>query len=276
MKRLHHIDEVHIEPEFRASEMSSFCPRRFIILRHFQSSGVRLYRPGNEVLQAAFDQGRAIHDLVQQTYFKDIEGIYGDWICSKCGTLVTSKMDWWHRVCPICTANSYRYCEKGFSNKTLRLGGHVDGLLSMPNTSAMVGIEIKSISRNRVQKELPGDMPCPEHIIQCAAYSLLTGINDWRVLYFVKEWNDPPLIERMITITPLLHKLIVNRITTVLDYLNNPEPTLPVKHNICSPTKGRFASGCPVAQWCLEGEKKNCTFISGLPAKDKFPEKVRL
>lgn len=266
-------EDIRIEDEFRASEMPYFCPRRFLLLRNYQANGSRLYRPGNEILMATFDQGKAIHDLVQQKYFRLITGIYGDWQCEKCGDIVRDKSDWWGHVCKICAHNSYRYKEQGFYNQQLRLGGHVDGFIKIPGTGITLGIEIKSISRTRFNSSVKTESALAEHQVQCAAYSILTGIKEWRVLYFVKEWNSPPIAERIVLVSDKMRNSLIKRLRSVLEFLDAESgEDIPIPGAVCSPPE-KVQSKCPVYKDCM------CDDVTDGFKKDfpkKVPAKVRM
>lgn len=102
-------------------------------------------------LQSIFDEGHYIH-AKWQTYFKDMDTLYGNWECLHCGTYMLWTMT--PSECPGCGKTTLiEYREVTLKSAKHMMRGHADGWIKGIGDDCL--IEIKSIGTGTIRMEMP-------------------------------------------------------------------------------------------------------------------------
>jgi hypothetical protein len=164
-----------------------------------------------------YAQGDAIHDVIKQRLARAGPAlVYGKWRCS-CGSLRVEEPCELSRVdssvtCEVCEGPADTYEEIDVRDEKLKIVGHPDVVLWLPELFSYYVVEIKSISPDQY-KELV--RPKPEHVLQVLFYWYLMALNGFSmvdqvsILYVTKgfTFRGDPYKEFKVCVRTELSKL---------------------------------------------------------------------
>lgn len=224
-----------------------------------------------------FDEGHALHDLIQNVYLGPFGRLYGDWNCLNCQEIVFRGT--MPQACPKCDvpwrndkdgSQNIIYAELFVRHDTLGYCGHCDGILLGRDPSVQRVFEFKTISKSgyaRLRR------PKHAHVIQVHAYMAALGLTEAIVLYWDKasqcDWTrdtdgswitGPPHLKAFhVKFDNKLWDEIVVRV----NHWNEADKmvkTLPVVttaevmkfERICTNSTCDLAVECPVSSYCFK------------------------
>lgn len=141
----------------------TFCPREFALCRQLD-----IPRKGRFIgapLQATFDIGNAIHDLVRENWLGHL-GL-GHWRCVRCD--FEHKFTYRPAACKSCGQNKHRfeYVEVELKDPDTLVSGSLDFLTAFGRKTSYKVVEVKSIDKDQF-KTL--EAPMAEHRLRVQGY----------------------------------------------------------------------------------------------------------
>lgn len=267
-------DEIDRAPGLHASSLWKTCPREPLLSAiHADKMVPEKLKAGNLM---TFNEGHALHELMQNTYLGPWGRLWGDWKCIPCQEVIhTGVMP---KACPQC-GNLWRdpkdgilnivYAESFVKCKELGYCGHCDGIVLDRTLTKKRVFEFKTISKSQY-----GGLRRAKnaHVVQVHAYMHALNLKEALVLYWDKgsqcdwrrtsagEWLAGPvhLKSYLIKFDENVWQPMVRRIN---DYHKATKMVkeLPVVTNkevmsfkrVCSHAKCDLAGDCPVRKYCF-------------------------
>ena len=142
---------------------SGFCPRLYALLDIHGEKPKDTYLPA--ALQATFDVGNAVGDLVREEWVGDAS--VGNWHCKKCNTMKTFQ----HKPAKNIPCSNYGYCdwkyeEIAFECIDTGVSGSIDLIIDLGNPKYTI-VELKIIAPTLFEKLAA---PLAEHRIRTSLY----------------------------------------------------------------------------------------------------------
>jgi rubrerythrin len=192
------------KPGLHCSSLWKTCARRRILEAiHAGSLEKEQLTAGQRM---TFDEGHALHDLIQNNYLGQWGRLWGDWICLSCSPGKDGEPGIVHQgtcpaKCPICGTparytdgtENIKYSEIFVEDTTLCYCGHCDGIILGRDMKTKRVFEFKTISKSQFKglKE-----PKYAHVVQSHAYMNTFGLTEAFVLYWDKgsqcDWTKAP------------------------------------------------------------------------------------
>lgn len=194
-------EEVRTGNKFiHVSRLIDYCARREALSYQHSATGgigrrVRVFS-GMRIVWAL---GRAAEKHVREQFIEAVsaEGVYGKWLCNKCGDEIMEGLHRDnHRPCRTCGhTEATTYGEFPLADREVLIVGNPDLLYVRPDNSRLRVVEIKSINKNEFD-EL--GTPKPQHILQALCYHRLAEINgldpdnNITIFYVAKDFTITP------------------------------------------------------------------------------------
>ncbi|MDH5185035.1 MAG: hypothetical protein OEX12_14220, partial [Gammaproteobacteria bacterium] len=155
-----------------ASELTkpdTYCPRETSL--HLITGRDRPDDYINTCLQYTFDLGDALHDLLRDTWARDI--VFGDWRCKHCDKRYYQTR--YPKSCTGCGRSRFMYEEVRFKSLVSGASGGLDLLVKLPGVDKLVIVEAKTIKHDdwKVLKA-----PQAEHELRTNYYMRLVDESD--------------------------------------------------------------------------------------------------
>ena len=206
------------EPGLHASELSSVCGRRSLVIEAFGAPSV----PNTAGNYLTYDVGHSAHAWWQERYLGPKQELFGDWMCVACpcltcgpliaklgnisredkrrifeecsncretGRKVTRGLMPMNCECGVRWQDAIHYLELPVENKELDYVGHTDGILVHGPKRRL--FELKTMSPSEHAKLVKGvapyeNGPHPSHVIQAHAYMGPLGLDEALIVYVNK------------------------------------------------------------------------------------------
>ncbi len=173
----------------RASSLATMCARKAVLCGIHKVDDVR---EDNVDTLYNFDIGSGMHYAMQNLVLPIVGVIRGCWRCA-CGRRYGKQeagRPWISFAIARPEECPCGYPEMTYEEYTVRdaehcTGGHMDGLLEVPERPDLGVLEIKSIGANGARKVK--EAPQLDHVVQIQTYLWLTGLKWGRVLYLDKS-----------------------------------------------------------------------------------------
>lgn len=176
-------------PGLHCSSLWQVCPRVPLLTAQHKTAIVKEPLKAGSIM--TFDEGHAIHDIVQNLYLGPSGRLLGDWKCIPCNKIVVTN-DYWSETCPNCGkywrnlddgSLNIIYIEPTVENKQLCYSGHCDGIITDRSLNKKRVFEFKSISKygyDSLKK------PKHEHVVQVHGYMKALNIFESIIMYWDK------------------------------------------------------------------------------------------
>jgi len=174
-------------PGLHCSSLWKTCPRIPLLeAKYAKYINVEIDSAGQRM---TYDEGHALHDLIQNSYMGPFGRLWGKWKCLSCQEIAHEGT--MPQACPKCDVpwrneadgiQNIVYSELFVVDDILKYCGHCDGIL-LTRAGNKVVFEFKTISPSQY-KGLK--QPKHEHIVQCHAYMNALGLKRSIVLYWDK------------------------------------------------------------------------------------------
>ena len=243
------------ESWMRASGFAEICPREEVLV---SISKVLRKREGTGDSYVNFAIGKGIHSQLQESILPGIGIILGEWECTRCGAHYGVKQPdakiGEYAVkrptqCSRCEDpnGGFRFHEYHFTDLEHRIGGHPDGVLSIPGITGLGLLEAKSISPKGGWEIY--HVPKLDHVIQSHIYMWLTGLGWTKILYWDKGvYGLSGIVEHTVERDEETVEVIKATLKELWDGLRHQRPP---ETRICASIDAPRAEKCVVAQPCF-------------------------
>lgn len=214
----------------------------------------------------AYAHGSGLHFALQNIVLPELNVLWGRWECESCIQGVGAPLPGQRPIdvaqrrpkkCEFCGNFQFKFIEYDLIDPELKLTGHCDGFISIPEKTGLGVVEIKST--NLAWKAKTG--PFPTHLKQIQAYMFLTGAQWGSILYWDKQKDNP---EDFLEFLVDRDEQIIGELRESLQLLWAAIAGGDLPPRICNSPNCSRAEECQVSRECFEGWQPEADCGAGL------------
>lgn len=236
-----------------------FCPREVVLLRLLKAK--RRDESFSVALNVTFGIGNAYHDLVRDTWLRDIA--VGDWVCPHCGNRVYFCKEP-KTACIKCGSKKWEYTELTFISNETKATGSIDLIVDLGLPKHVV-VELKSLDKDQFNDLVA---PKAEHRIRTSLYLRMIetsqsshidkiDLTHARILYVSKAFGKKDINGKF---TPFKEFIVARDDSATELYVSKAkavklfEETGEVPAGVCPNSFCKRLKSCNVATSCFTGK----------------------